>query len=60
MTRTPSPRKDHELESIVTFFLRETADRCRALADAADVETVREELGTLVRLIEETLTRLGT
>jgi hypothetical protein len=60
MTRTPVARKDRELESIVTFFLRETADRCRTLSDAADVETVREELGMLVRLLEETLTRLGT
>ena len=56
--RLPADRRDRELVSIVTFFLRDTADRCRALADAAHVETMRAELGTLVRTLEETLIRL--
>lgn len=45
--------------SMVTFFLRETTDRCRALAAAAEAETMRAELGALVRTLDETLTRLG-
>jgi hypothetical protein len=56
--RPPVGRKDRELASIVTFFLRETAERCRALAAAAEIETVRDELATLVRTLEETLIRL--
>jgi hypothetical protein len=58
-TRPSISSRDREIMSMVTFFLRETTDRCRALAAAAEAETMRAELGALVRTLDETLTRLG-